>query len=280
MRVVQLSDTHLSQRGGVTTANFERLARFVNTTLAPDLVVTTGDLAMADPDREPDLVAARLLHDLVDAPVRMLPGNHDVGEVGPDPWRGVTATDRRRDAYCAVFGADRWLELVDGWAVLGINSQLCGSGLAAEAEQWAWLASALEVVGARPVLLFGHKPLFWPMPGPSGDPTLALPPADRDRLLGLFAPGQLRLVASGHLHRYRRRRRDDLLEVWAPSTAFLAGEDSDEELPEGLEQLGVVDYRCSAGAVEARFATVPELEQLDVHAVPEFEATLAAMAGT
>ena len=173
MRIVQISDTHLSAGGGVTAANFEQLIRFVDDVLAPDLVVNTGDVIMADPDRQEDRRAARQLHDTVRAPLRVIPGNHDVGEVGPEPWQGLSVTAERVAAHRRTFGDDRWLEDVDGWAVLGLNSQLLSSDLAEEEEHWAWLAGAAARTAGRPTLLFTHKPLFWPRPG-AGEPTLAL----------------------------------------------------------------------------------------------------------
>jgi Calcineurin-like phosphoesterase len=50
MRIVQISDTHLSHRGGIGYRNFEELAAFINDELRPDLVVHTGDVTMLDPD--------------------------------------------------------------------------------------------------------------------------------------------------------------------------------------------------------------------------------------
>ena len=211
------------------------------------------------------------------APLRVIPGNHDVGEVGPEPWQGLSVTAERVAAHRRTFGDDRWLEDVDGWAVLGLNSQLLSSDLAEEEEHWAWLAGAAARTAGRPTLLFTHKPLFWPRPG-AGEPTLALGAGDRDRLQALFEPGQLRAVGSGHLHRYRRRRREDVTEVWAPSTAFLASADGGHDLPSGLEQLGVVEYRCEGGRVDARFRSVPGLDERDVDQVAEMTEVLNTLA--
>ena len=108
MRIVQISDTHLSHRGGVTTANLRQIAAWVNVSLRPDLIINTGDIVAASPDLPLDRAWARAVHDGFDAPVRYLPGNHDVGEPGPAPWKGLSVTAERVAAHRAVFGPDHF----------------------------------------------------------------------------------------------------------------------------------------------------------------------------
>ena len=85
MRIVQISDTHLS-----TSAARQRRTsagrRLVNAELRPDLIVNTGDSGRAFPD-QPTTAGAREVHTAFDAPVVYLPGNHDVGEPGPPRGR-------------------------------------------------------------------------------------------------------------------------------------------------------------------------------------------------
>jgi 3',5'-cyclic AMP phosphodiesterase CpdA len=283
VRIVQVSDTHLTNQGGVTNENFERVVDYVNGELRPDLVVSSGDVALLDPDDQFDRAAAHRLHQFFDAPLFVLPGNHDVGEPGSDPWMGLRVTDERVAAFRATFGSDRFSTVAEDWTVLGIDSELLGSGLSAETEQWRWLSDELAVADGGPVLLFTHKPLWWPLPEPDEEPVrdLAADVEASERLRALFAPGQLRAVASGHLHRYALRPREDLLEIWAPSTAFVAGT-GERPLPQGLEHLGVVALDCGPGTVEARFVEVPGLEERVVTDVPQAVATrdrLEARAG-
>jgi len=274
VRIVQVSDTHLSGRGGVTNANFERVVAYVNGELRPDLVVNTGDLALLDPDDADDRSAAHRLHQAFEPPLLVLPGNHDVGEAGAEPWMGLGVTSSRIAAYRAVFGPDRWSRTVEDWVVIGIDSELVSSGLPEEDEQWAWLAGEVDRSAGAPVVLFVHKPLWWPMPVPDDEPVrdLAVDADGAARLRALFAPGQLRAVASGHLHRFRVQSRPRLVEVWAPSTAFLAGS-GERPLPEGTERLGVVELDCRDGVATPRFVAVPGLVELDVGDVPEAVAT-------
>ena len=94
MRIVQISDTHISHLDGSPSANARRIVEFVNG-LEPDLVVHTGDVTILDPDVDEDRVAAKEILAGIAAPLRVLPGNHDVGEPGPEPFGGRAVTSER-----------------------------------------------------------------------------------------------------------------------------------------------------------------------------------------
>jgi len=136
MRIVQISDTHINHRGGVTNKNFETLSAFVNDVLRPDAVVNAGDVCVLSPDSAEDRETARKLHERFTAPLRVVPGNHDVGEPGAAPWAGISVTSERVAGFRGAFGADHWIELHDEWALIGIDSEIMTSGLPEEAEQW------------------------------------------------------------------------------------------------------------------------------------------------
>jgi 3',5'-cyclic AMP phosphodiesterase CpdA len=281
MRIVQISDTHLSHRRGVTEEHLLRTAEFVNGVLRPDLVVHTGDVVVLDPDDRDDRVRA---HELVStaftAPVRVLPGNHDVGDGGPAPWRGIAVTEERVAAYEEVWGPDRWREDHEGWTLLGLDSEVLGTGLLREDAQWVWLEETVTGLDTdRPVLLFLHKPVFAALDRPT-DHAVDVGPRARERLLTLFAGTGLRAVGSGHLHRYRSVDRDGVREVWAPSTAFVAGEGGG--LPAGLAQLGVVTYdtgvdAAGASRVSVAFRAPGDLETVAFDDVPAVHETLREM---
>lgn len=272
MRIVQISDTHLSDQEGLIGENFERLVDFVNAELGPDLVVSSGDLSLLDPDNGPDRAAAQRGHQRLGAPLRVLPGNHDVGEPGPDPWMGRAVTSARLAAFRRVFGPDHWIEERDGWVVLGLNSEVLSSGLPEEDEQWEWLEGTARRVAGRSVLLFLHRPL-WPTGTVAPDHVAGVSPADRDRIVALLGPS-LRAVASGHLHRFSSDMRGDVLTVTAPSTAFLVG----PHLRHGtaLDQLGVVEYQLDEG-VRAYFRAPTGLDERVLGEVPEVEVRLGEM---
>jgi 3',5'-cyclic AMP phosphodiesterase CpdA len=256
VKLVQISDTHLTHRGGAVNSNFDALVDLINDQLRPDVVVSTGDLGLLSPDSWDDRETARRLHHRIDAPLLVIPGNHDVGEPGLDPWAGFSVTSDRIMAFRAMFGADRWVHITGDWALVGLNSELLSSGLPEEQEQWAWLAGVEAAVGARPTILFSHKPL-WPPVDNVTEFALSVSAPDRDRLLSLLAGVDLRATGSGHLHRYRNEELAGITVVSAPSTAFLV------HAPPlgGLEQLGVVEYRCEGRRVRPRYLTLPDLDE-------------------
>jgi 3',5'-cyclic AMP phosphodiesterase CpdA len=280
MRIVQISDTHISHLGGVTSSNFSHLVDFVNDELRPDLIVNSGDVSILTPDSPDDRETARSLHARFAAPVRVLPGNHDVGEAGDHPWMELSVTSDRVAGFRRTFGADHFLELgsaaneAENWAVIGINSEILSSGLPEEADQWAWLTSVAEEIRDRWVLLFLHKPLWSPLDEYT-EHALAITEGDRDRILATLAGARLRAIGSGHLHTYRSAVEGDILTVWAPSSAFVVR--SAEHQFGGLNQLGVVEYRIEGDAIEAYFRSIPTLHEDEPYGMSEFTTTMATI---
>jgi 3',5'-cyclic AMP phosphodiesterase CpdA len=265
MRIVQISDTHVSARGGVPRDNLEKVVEHVNR-LRPDLVVHSGDLVALDPDLEADRATVRELLSGLRMPWRVIPGNHDVGDVGERPWMGIGVTASRIAAYRESWGPDQWVETVDGWAVVGFDSQLLGSGLQEEHHQWERIAGV--AAGAHPVLLFSHVP---PFPPEAGLPEGAVLENDhRDRLLDLFelGDGRLRGIGAGHLHLYRQERRGGAVMVWGPATAMI--------LRPGLPA-GIVVWDLHREALEARFEPVPGLEERELRDIPVLVEQLAEL---
>ena len=277
MRIVQISDTHLSHHEGVTTVNLQLIAAWVNEHLRPDLIVNTGDVVAASPDQPLDRDWARKVHAAFDAPVVVLPGNHDVGEPGVDaaPWKDLRITSERLAAHCAVFGPSHFAVRDGGWLVAGLNSELLGSGLAEEQAQWQWLEEQLAEPGFTRLLLFAHKPLWVPRAAPSPH-SLTIPDDARDRLMAL-AGDRLAAVGTGHLHRFRRRPRPErpgVLEVWAPSTGFMGQTETEDPY---FEQLGVVEWRLDADTVSAWFRAPAHLDERPGLEIEELVATVAAL---
>lgn len=278
MKIVQISDTHLSASGGPTEHGFRLLAHHLNEEVRPDLVVHSGDIQVLHPDKADDRAHARELLSLIEAPTLVVPGNHDVGMPGANAWAGLIVTDQRVAAHESAFGTDHWRHNTSEAIVLGINSELLGSGLQREADQWRWLeATVADLPAGRPALLFLHKPL-WPVTDEPVDHQVDIGPVARDRLLGLLARIELRAVGCGHLHRYRQVARGGAIEVWAPATAFLAGS-GEGKPPDSREELGYVEYTVAGGKVTAEFRIVPGMPQLttdDIPAIAEAVAELTA----
>lgn len=221
--IVQLSDTHLSRSRPFFQFNFEAALKEI-AAIKPDLVIITGDLALNGPDDADDVAYAKSQFERISAPWFALPGNHDVGL---HPFKGglhQPITEARLKTYRGIFGTDRFSREIGGWKLVGINSQLAGSDLPEEEEQFSWLEG--EIGGlAKNTALFLHYPLFLNDVSESNETHSTLRPAARRRLLDLFAraPG-LKFVASGHLHRERRIENAGILYHWAPATAFIGTE--------------------------------------------------------
>lgn len=219
VEVVVVSDTHLAAGAPDATANWETVLASLD---HESLVIHTGDIS-ADGEHHPeDLDFARELLAPLDQRLLVLPGNHDLGDVAPDASAiGASIDAARLAAYRSVFGSDRWCVAAGRWHLVGINSQLVGSGLDAEHEQWEWLARTIGrlPVGA-PAALFLHKPIH--AHGRPDDevarPGRYVPSGSRRRLTEQLARRSFGLVVSGHVHQWGIRRDPAMTTIWAPST--------------------------------------------------------------
>ncbi len=261
-RIVQVSDTHLSRLRAYFQTNWEAFVEIMAEE-KPDLIVHTGDLCLRGNLDADDMPFGREQLDRLSPPVRIIPGNHDIGDTPPDERRGhpVTADDRAR--WCALFGPDWWTEEAGGWVLLGLNAQLFDSGLPAEAEQWAWLEDALTGSAGRPVLVFSHKNLFAADPAETGDDPMVLYPATRHRLLDLFAGHNVRAVACGHNHLYRTHRHGSLGMIWAPGTSFV----HDKVKPgmeDGIRRCGYLRFTLDGDGLSHTFVEPPLFFTYDI----------------
>jgi len=253
MRVLQISDTHLSHRHRHFADNAAALADWLRAQ-KPDLIINTGDASMDGAIDPLDLEHTARWHADLGAPVRAVPGNHDVGDlesIRPDQ----VLDDARLAVWRRTMGPDRWFFDIEGWRLIGLNGMLLGGDHPEEAEQHRWLEESL--LTDRRIALFLHKPLFVDEPdeGPRGYWTVL--PEPRSRLVDALAGAKLRLVSSGHLHGWRRIERDGVAYVWAPSGAFVVGA-MQEEL--GAERiLGAVEHVFTPEGVTTRFLRVEGL---------------------
>jgi 3',5'-cyclic AMP phosphodiesterase CpdA len=264
-RLTQISDTHLARRLPSLTQNFHRLSEYIDAT-RPDLVVNSGDVAFDGPTNRDDLEFARELHNALPVACRYLPGNHDIGDnptaVGPVPPQ--LATEQDRQTFLKVFGEDRWRFEAAGWCFIGLNSLVMNTGLAAEAEQFDWLASELSSTMGKPVALFLHKPLYLNTPDDPELPATSIryvPMPARSRLIDMLRAVDLRLVASGHVHQRRDFTFGRVRHVWAPSAGFIISDQRQEVI--GTKEVGLVEYRFQPDSFEVRHIRAPG--QLDVN---------------
>ncbi len=252
MKLLQITDTHLGAAKPHFNGNWDPLADWVDA-MAPDLVVHTGDLSVDGADSDEDLEFATARIRRLPVPVLCLPGNHDIGHL-PGTAQPVDAARVRR--WRRLVGPDRWVEDHGAWRLIGLDSLVCGSGDAEEADQFAWLVRCLEQRDGRRVAMFSHKPLFVDHPDEGDSGYWGLRPGPRRALRDLMAAQDVALFASGHLHVAWQGRLGDTALVWAPSSSFTVGP-MQRDLP-GTRMLGAVihDFRTD---VRSEIVAVPGL---------------------
>jgi 3',5'-cyclic AMP phosphodiesterase CpdA len=240
-RVVQLSDTHLARAHGVPPA----VAALLDWIAAdpPDLVVVTGDIVYVDPDDDADREFAREVLDALPCRRVAIPGNHDIGF-----FDETAELDRRRAAFVAAWGAERFALDLAGWRLVGINAYTLG-----DPEADGWFADALR--GVEHVALFTHQPIYAePVDG------WEMPTAARTRFGELTAGAPVRVIATGHRHcavvldHPGGDVAGDAVHVWAPSTT-LTGQHAYHG---GDPTRGAVEYRFAAdGTFTQRIVPAP-----------------------
>jgi 3',5'-cyclic AMP phosphodiesterase CpdA len=251
VKIVLVTDTHLSPRALAFNANWEVARRWIAGQEA-DAVIHLGDITadgVADMG-EMEFAAIRF----TGMAPRFVPGNHDIGDPPVVPGRiSEHPLDAERLAqYHEVFGAGCWWFRTDGWRCIGLNAQLFGSGGRSEEEQFNWL-SRLVVESSERLALFLHKPLFRDGWDDGQVHARYVPPAARARLKTILPLDRLGLVASGHTHQARRLEQGGTTHIWVPSTSFCIPDAVQEKIGEkvvGLVVLELDGERFSATFVE------------------------------
>jgi 3',5'-cyclic AMP phosphodiesterase CpdA len=257
MRIIQISDTHLSPGKAHFTDNWAPLARWI-AEQRPDLVIHTGDVTVDGADVEEDLrYAAELMRGL-GVRFRAVPGNHDVG----DPRHNrQPVNEERLQRWRAHFGLDRWVEDVEDWRLVGFDALLLGSGEREEGLQADWLDGVMNAAADRRIAWFLHRPLFLDSPDEGDTGYWSVKPQPRSWLVERVQRHSVALVASGHLHRAHDFARDGTRYIWAPSSAFLVGPVMKPPPMSGENRLGAVVYEIDERAIEATIIEVPGLSR-------------------
>jgi 3',5'-cyclic AMP phosphodiesterase CpdA len=254
MRIVQISDTHLSPVKPHFADNWGPLAEWIAAE-RPDLLIHTGDVTVDGADIEEDLRHAAELIRRLGIRFRAVPGNHDVGDIG-HPRQPVT--DERLARWRAHFGPDRWIEDIEGFRLIGIDAMLLGSNRTEEAAQAEWLEAAMAKAKGRCLAWFLHKPLFLDSADEGDTGYWSVKPRPRARLIELARRYSVRLVASGHLHRAHQIVCEGIRYIWAPASSFLVGPEIQPQMP-GEKRLGAVRYQLDGAALQAEITDVPGL---------------------
>ncbi len=253
MRIIQISDTHLSPGKAHFIDNWRPLADWI-AEQRPDLVIHSGDVTVDGVEVEADLrYAARLMAGL-GVRFRAVPGNHDVGDAG---HRYQPINDERLRRWRTHFGPDRWIEDVENYRLIGLDALLLGSGEPEEAAQARWLETVMNDAGERQIAWFLHRPLFLHSPDEGDTGYWSVKPQPRFRLIELARWHRVALVASGHLHKAYDFLNEGTRYIWAPASSFLVGKMA-PPMP-GEKRLGAVVYEIDGGTLKAEIVEVPGL---------------------
>ncbi len=245
--ILQISDAHLSPRNDLFHGNLALIRALAEAT-PPDLTVASGDMSLDGADREADMAFAAAAHSAFPGPLMALPGNHDTGS-HPRTMPSQPFDTARLARFQAHFGAGRGLRDLPGWRVIGLNSEVMGTGHAEEAAQARFIAEAAAGAGARRIALFLHKPVFVTERDDPNFDYWSVPPAARAALSPLLDHPGLRLVASGHLHLHHAFTRGRVAYAWAPPLSFVCTPAMQEGLP-GVRHGGALLHRLHADHVE------------------------------
>lgn len=220
VRIVQVSDTHLSRHRGHFNFNFAIFTELMRQD-PPDLIVHSGDLSLNGADDESDLAFAKAWHDLLPAPWIAIPGNHDIGEAPPFSRLKQPLTAERITRFERLVGPRWWKREIGGWLLVGLDSSLMASELPDEARQLAFLDEALQSRPGNRKLVFVHMPPYEDDPADPAFTTHSVPHPARAGLIDRCVAGGVRAIGCAHLHVHRALSHRGMQIVWAPTTAFV-----------------------------------------------------------
>jgi hypothetical protein len=242
MRIVQISDLHLSREYGYFYDNWKAVLEELNAD-PPDLVVIDGDVSFNGADRREDLEFAREEIANITVDHVILPGNHDIGDHPKSKKLDQPVNKDRLKRWHEVFGPDRFSLDTDSWRILGFNTELMGSGLPEEEEQWQWLSDKLAD-SSRPVILFQHKPLFAWRDDETEFIKSCVDPPSRKRLWPLLEKSAVKIIASAHVHVYKNVFARSIEFVWCPATSFIVSWEG-KDVYGGIRRAGYLEYKLN-----------------------------------
>jgi Predicted phosphohydrolases len=244
IRVMQISDTHLSPR----TRHFRKNNELMDAPLKAsdhDLIVHSGDITLDGVRFSEDFELCRDFFTSTGKDIKFIPGNHDVGDNArlskPESVNGSAISEKRISKFLSYFGTDRWSVDLGRWRFIGINSMLIGSGFTRENEQYVWIDEQLASAGGRHIALFTHQPFYIDEPEPAELTYWTIDPSGHEHVRPLLNDPRLRLIASGHLHQGRSRQHGTLSQQWCSSIAFTTREALVPEMG-GTREVGYMEH--------------------------------------
>jgi hypothetical protein len=123
-------------------------------------------------------------------------------------------------------------------------------------------------VNGKPVALFIHKPVFLNFPDDAETVDTSIryvPQPARQRLIEMFAPVDLRLIASGHVHQRRDFTFGPTRHIWAPSAGFKINDQRQHLI--GIKETGLVEYRFQPDGFEVRHVRAAGQVDIDIEEI-------------
>lgn len=193
---IQLTDMQMGMIANNTNSDEEirlyTLAINQVNKLKPNFVVITGDLVNNRTDSN-QLKAFKQITSLINKkiPVYIIPGNHDVGS---------KPTSETMNFYFNNYPIDKFSFTSKNVQLIGINSSLINSGIAAENDQWEWLKKVLaENSNAIRKILFTHHPFFTTNINEK-DSYSNIPQPKRQEYMELLKANGVVKIFAGHYH--------------------------------------------------------------------------------
>jgi len=269
VKIAILSDPHIGSTNPVFVPNWEKVVAHVNARDDIDLVVVLGDLTLFGSEQAEDLLFGRKALEALNAPWLAVPGNHDVGDISRSSLQ--PSSSERLALWNRHFGSAHWHDdRLAGWRMIGLNSQIIGTGLAEEQAQWQALDEALATRGTRRPILFTHMPLFLTDWEEADRPAWALMTEGRERLRRSIREHGIRAVVTGHMHRTVQFGAPETRMIWCAASSFLSYDHSMPAQP-GAALLGLTILNLQDDKVDAEFV---EIDDLMVSRIEDYNGTI------
>ena len=269
MKIAVLSDPHIGSTNSVFVPNWEKVVSHVNARDDIDLAVILGDITLLGSEQAEDLRFGRNALNALNKPWLALPGNHDVGDISRNSHQPANA-DRLAD-WEALYGPWHWQsDLIPGWRLIGLNSQIIGTGLPEEQLQWETLERALAMRARLKLVLLMHMPLFLEDWEEADRPAWALMGGGRNRLRRLIEEHDIRAVVTGHMHRVVQFDLPQTRFIWCAASSFLTYDKSMPAQP-GAALLGLTILTLDDEEIRAEFV---ELEEMMVSRIEDYNGTI------
>ncbi|WP_226573920.1 metallophosphoesterase family protein [Acuticoccus sediminis] len=231
-RFAIVSDTHIRPKESdqsspwiVNTYANGRARRLVSLlrAQAPEFVIHLGDMVHPLPSLPSygDAVAeAKRILSPLEAPMYLIPGNHDVGDKPMPGMPAAPATAEDVAKYREAFGPDWQVFEHGGCRFVLLDAAVINTGLEAEAEQRAFAEATLSAPFDGRTLVFIHYPPFILAPDePSNYDNLDEP--GRSWLVDLLKRTGVSAVFSGHVHNFFYNRLEGMELYVLPALSFV-----------------------------------------------------------